>query len=156
MGHLHPTQSMRMISCNVRVREGKRVNKGDRFYERRTACLLIPEYAGGLKVLDGRNLRIDTIGCARIIRAFLVIERLASVGILNWQSAQGWPLRIPNFGQFLSKSDFLHIKWRRIPSSEMPQLSILEITSNFDVTELWIKQLSIAKIWDSISEANSP
>lgn len=80
MGSPRPTYTMRMTSCNARVRENKRVNKEAGFYKKRTACLLIPKYATRLKVPDRFNLRIDTIGCAQAIIAYLAIKRSTSVG----------------------------------------------------------------------------
>lgn len=69
---------MCMISYNARVRGGRRFNKKDGFCKRRTACLLILEYAAGLKVPDGFNLKIDMTGCMRAIAASSAIERSAS------------------------------------------------------------------------------
>lgn len=67
-----------MTLYNAKVGKKKRVNKGDGFCRRKTACPLIPEYAAGLKVPDGLNLRIDTTKYVCAIAASLAIKRSAS------------------------------------------------------------------------------
>lgn len=52
-----------MTSCSAQVGEGRRVNKGARFYERKTVWLFMQEYATGLKAPKGLNLRIDLTKC---------------------------------------------------------------------------------------------
>lgn len=79
MGRLRPTHTIRMISCNARVGEKRRVNKKAGFYKKRTVCFLIPKYATRLKFPNGFNLRIDIIGCAQTIAAFLAVKRSTSV-----------------------------------------------------------------------------
>ena len=71
---------MHMTSCNVRVRDEKRVNKRAGFCGKRNIYSLILEYTTRLKVLNDLNLRIDMTGCTWAIATFSAIKRLANVG----------------------------------------------------------------------------